>query len=161
MQIEMEIIKNNSEQSGKKSRKQNEVEYLNEEEKQAYKKFLSIALLWIIKQHERGDWIFDNEYSYQSFKDKLEEKIAELLKKQEKINILNIGAGRQLLEREIMSKLKEANLKDRVNIAPMDIINANEYSKNSLLPWTVVADAIEIPFKNKAFDIVVSEMCFI
>ena len=142
----------------RKKPKQKPERSLSGKELQAYRKFLAVVLPRVIEQHTKGYQIFDNIYSYESFKAKLEEKLAELLKKKENVTVLNIGAGRQHLEREIKSKLREAKIENRVKIVPIDILNSNDYSENSLSPLTVVADAIEMPFPDNKFDLVVSEM---
>jgi ubiquinone/menaquinone biosynthesis C-methylase UbiE len=75
--------------------------------------------------------------------------------------ILNVGSGPQLLERQLISTLKQRGLKKAVQIATLDLANLKPSQlllrRNSTVAHTR-ADASKLPYQPNSFDMVVSNL---
>jgi ubiquinone/menaquinone biosynthesis C-methylase UbiE len=75
-----------------------------------------------------------------------------------KITILDIGAGRQILENELQHHPRFSTIAEYVSIFTLDIANISAYQLLAKNTAHVTADGSQLPFANRSFDIVYSSM---
>lgn len=98
------------------------------------------------------------ELSRQHLIDRLLTFAEKMLETQPQISILDIGAGRQVLENELQKEPRFKRIQSRVKIVTLDIakLSASQLLAKDVLH--VTADGSQLPFASGFFDIVYSSM---
>ena len=128
------------------------------QELDGYRDFLRKADPLRVQRYKKG-MDTSNVYSQEALVDGLADKVLEILAKQERVKVLDIGAGRQPIEKQFSERIEGSGYEEKVQIISIDRINVAKLNKEGLnTEGTVIADALKLPFKDKSFDIIVSNL---